>query len=87
SFLLASAEYRFPIYSIVGGAVFADFGSDLGSGNAVLGSPGPVRGLPGSGFGFGLGIRVRSPFGTIRAGYGINDQGEGRFQFGFGEKF
>ncbi|HTL88888.1 MAG TPA: BamA/TamA family outer membrane protein [Leptolyngbya sp.] len=87
SYILASAEYRFPIYSIIGGAVFADFGSDLGSSNAVLGAPGQVRGLPGTGFGFGLGIRVKSPFGTIRAGYGINDQGEGRFQFGFGEKF
>lgn len=87
SFVLASAEYRFPIYSIIGGAVFADFGSDLGSSNAVLGAPGQVRNLPGTGFGFGLGIRVKSPFGTIRAGYGINDQGEGRFQFGFGEKF
>ncbi|MER3435294.1 MAG: hypothetical protein C4288_18255 [Leptolyngbya sp. ERB_1_1] len=87
SFVLASAEYRFPIYRIIGGAVFADFGSDLGSANAVLGAPGTVRDLPGTGFGFGLGIRVKSPFGTIRAGYGINDRGEGRFQFGFGEKF
>lgn len=87
SFLLASAEYRFPIYSIIGGAVFADFGSDLGSGRAVLGAPGVVRNLPGTGFGVGLGLRVKSPFGTFRAGYGINDQGEGRFQFGFGEKF
>ncbi|MBW4443501.1 MAG: BamA/TamA family outer membrane protein [Plectolyngbya sp. WJT66-NPBG17] len=87
SFVLASAEYRFPIYSIIGGAVFADFGSDLGSANAVLGAPGIVRDKPGTGFGFGLGIRVKSPLGTIRAGYGINDQGEGRFQFGFGEKF
>lgn len=87
SFVLASAEYRFPIYSILGGAVFADFASDLGSANSVLGTPGAVRGLPGSGFGIGVGLRLKSPLGTIRAGYGINDQGEGRFQFGFGEKF
>jgi outer membrane protein insertion porin family len=87
SFVLASAEYRFPIYSIIGGAVFADFASDLGSANSVLGAPGAVRDLPGTGFGFGLGIRLKSPLGTIRAGYGINNQGEGRFQFGFGEKF
>lgn len=87
SFVLASAEYRFPIYSILGGAVFADFASDLGSANSVLGAPGAVRGLPGSGFGVGVGLRLKSPLGTIRAGYGINDQGEGRFQFGFGEKF
>lgn len=87
SFVLASAEYRFPIYSIIGGAVFADFASDLGSADTVLGEPGIVRNRPGTGFGFGLGIRLKSPLGTIRAGYGINDQGEGRFQFGFGEKF
>ncbi len=87
SFVLASAEYRFPIYSIVGGAVFADFASDLGSANSVLGAPGTVRNLPGTGFGFGLGLRVKSPFGTIRASFGINAQGGGQFQFGFGEKF
>ncbi|MBD1823101.1 BamA/TamA family outer membrane protein [Cyanobacteria bacterium FACHB-DQ100] len=87
SFVLASAEYRFPIYSIIGGAVFADFGSDLGSANSVLGAPGEVRGLPGTGFGFGVGLRLKSPLGTIRAGYGINNQGESRLQFGFGEKF
>jgi outer membrane protein insertion porin family len=87
SFFLASAEYRFPIYRILGGAVFADFGSDLGTAKAVLGQPGVERGRPGAGFGVGVGLRLSSPFGVIRAGYGINDQGEGRFQVGFGEKF
>lgn len=87
SFILASAEYRFPIYSIIGGAVFADFASDLGSSRSVLGQPGIERGRSGTGFGIGLGVRVRSPLGVIRAGYGINDQGEGRLQVGIGEKF
>jgi outer membrane protein insertion porin family len=87
SYILASAEYRFPIYSIIGGAVFADFASDLGSSKSVLGQPGVERGRPGSGFGIGIGLRIRSPFGIFRAGYGINDQGEGRFQIGVGEKF
>lgn len=87
TYVLASAEYRFPIYSIVGGAVFADFASDLGSGSSVPGQPGVDRNRPGSGFGVGVGLRVKSPLGTIRAGYGINDQGEGRFQIGVGEKF
>ncbi len=87
SYLLASAEYRFPIYNIVGGAVFADLGTDLGSSKSVLGQPGIVRDRPGAGFGIGIGLRVQSPFGIIRAGYGINDQGVGRFQVGFGEKF
>jgi outer membrane protein insertion porin family len=87
SYILASAEYRFPIYSIIGGAVFADFASDLGTSKSVLGQPGVERGRPGSGFGIGIGLRIRSPFGIFRAGYGINDQGEGRFQIGVGEKF
>jgi outer membrane protein insertion porin family len=87
SFVLASAEYRFPIYRIIGGAVFADFASDLGSSKSVPGQPGVERGRPGTGFGIGVGVRLKSPFGVIRAGYGINDQGDGRFQIGIGEKF
>ena len=33
SFVQASAEYRFPLFSIIGGALFLDFGSDLGTGD------------------------------------------------------
>jgi outer membrane protein insertion porin family len=72
SYVAASAEYRFPIYSIVGGAVFADVASNLSTN---------------TGFGAGLGLRLKSPVGTIRASYGFNDRGEGRIQFGIGEKF
>lgn len=39
SYVLASAEYRFPILPIVGGVLFADYASDLGSGDTVLGDP------------------------------------------------
>lgn len=87
SFVLASAEYRFPIVSLVGGVLFGDFGSDLGTGNTVPGEPGVVRGKPGTGFGYGAGLRLNSPIGIIRADYGINDQGESRLQFGFGQRF
>lgn len=88
SYVLASAEYRFPILSLpVAGVVFADFGSDLGTGDAVLGEPAVVRDKPGIGFGYGLGVRVQSPLGLIRADYGFNDQGEGRLHFGFGQRF
>jgi outer membrane protein insertion porin family len=87
SFLLASAEYRFPIYKIVGGALFADFASDLGSAKAVLGEPGVQRDRPGTGFGIGAGVRLKSPIGIIRGDFSINDQGYTRFQFGFGQKF
>ena len=88
SYVLASAEYRFPIFtSPVGGVLFADYASDLGSGNTVLGEPAIVRGRPGDGFGYGAGIRLRSPIGTIRADYGFNASGEGRLQVGIGQKF
>ncbi|MEM9214601.1 MAG: BamA/TamA family outer membrane protein [Cyanobacteria bacterium P01_F01_bin.150] len=87
SFVQASAEYRFPIFSIVGGALFMDFGSDLGTGDNVPGEPANVRDKPGTGFGYGLGVRVQSPLGQIRVDYGINDDGDGRIHFGIGERF
>lgn len=87
SYLQATVEYRFPLFSFVGGALFVDAATDLGSGDAVLGSPGPDRGKPGSGFGYGAGLRVQTPLGPIRIDYGINDDGDGRLHFGIGERF
>lgn len=87
SYVLATAEYRFPIFNPVGGVLFADFGTDLGSGDTVPGQPAVVRNKPGSGFGYGAGVRVNSPLGLIRADFGINDRGESRFQFGLGQRF
>ncbi len=83
----ATAEYRFPIYAVVGGAIFFDYGSTLGSGNQVPGFPAIIRGLPGSGYGYGIGVRIQSPVGAIRIDYGIPEQGNGRIQFGIGERF
>jgi len=87
SFIQATAEYRFPVFSIVGGALFVDFGSDLGTAGDVPGSPADVREKPGTGFGYGLGVRVQSPLGQIRVDYGFNDDGDGRIHFGIGERF
>lgn len=87
SFIQATAEYRFPIISVVGGALFVDFASDLGTGDNVPGDPAGVRDKPGSGFGYGLGIRVQSPLGPIRIDYGFNDEGDSRLHFGIGERF
>lgn len=87
SFIQASAEYRFPIFSVVGGALFLDAASDLGTGGNVLGDPAGVRGKPGSGFGYGAGVRIQSPLGPIRIDYGFNDQGDSRLHFGIGERF
>ncbi len=87
SYFQATAEYRFPIFRIVGGALFFDYGTTLGSDDNVPGNPSVVRELPGSGYGYGLGVRVQSPLGPIRVDYAINDDGDGQIQFGIGEKF
>jgi outer membrane protein insertion porin family len=87
SFVQASAEYRFPIISIVGGTLFADYGTDLGTGSKVPGDPAATRGKPGSGFGYGAGVRINSPLGPLRLDFGLNNQGDSRIQFGIGERF
>ncbi|MBD1924379.1 BamA/TamA family outer membrane protein [Microcoleus sp. FACHB-831] len=87
SYVLASAEYRFPLLNPVGGVLFADFGSDLGSSDTVPGQPGVVRDKPGSGFGYGAGLRVNSPLGILRADLGFSNQGESKLQFGIGQRF
>ncbi|KJH69864.1 BamA/OMP85 family outer membrane protein [Aliterella atlantica] len=87
SYVLASAEYRFPIFRPVGGVIFADFASDLGSGDTVLGEPAVVRSKPGSGFSYGAGLRIESPIGLLRADFGINNRGESQVQFGIGQRF
>ena len=87
SYLQATAEYRFPVFSIISGALFVDAASDLGSGKNVPGDPAGVRGKPGSGFGYGVGVRVQSPLGPIRIDFGINDRGGNNIRFGFGERF
>lgn len=69
SYVLTSAEYRFSVLPIVGGVLFADFASDLGSGDTVLGDLAGVRGNPGYGFGYGAGVRLNSPLSLIRADF------------------
>ena len=87
SFVQASAEYRFPVLSFLSGTVFFDAATDLGSGSSVIGNPAGARDKPGSGFGYGAGIRIQSPLGPIRLDYGLNNDGESRVQFGLGERF
>jgi outer membrane protein insertion porin family len=87
SFVQAAAEYRFPIFSILNGALFVDAASDLGSASSVPGNPAGEREKPGSGFGYGLGVRVQSPLGLIRIDYGLSDRGDNRINFGIGERF
>ncbi|KST62551.1 BamA/TamA family outer membrane protein [Mastigocoleus testarum] len=87
SFVQASAEYRFPVLSFLGGTVFFDAATDLGSSSSVVGNPGGARDKSGSGFGYGAGLRIQSPLGPVRLDYGFNNDGESRIQFGLGERF
>ena len=88
SFALGTVEYRFPLFSeFLNGALFADYGTDLGTGDNVPGNPAGVRGKPGNGFGYGAGVRVQTPLGALRLDYGLSDDGGSRFHFGFGERF
>ncbi|HEY9810692.1 MAG TPA: BamA/TamA family outer membrane protein [Halomicronema sp.] len=87
SFIQATAEYRFPVFSFLNGALFVDFGSDLGTGSSIIGDPAGVRGKPGTGLGYGLGVRVDTPLGPIRVDYGFSSDGDARFHFGIGERF
>ncbi len=83
SYVQASAEYRFPVFSIISGALFLDFGSDLGTET----DPARILDKNGTGFGYGIGVRVQSPLGPIRVDYGLNDDGDSRINFGIGERF
>jgi outer membrane protein insertion porin family len=87
SYFLASGEYRFPFGRDVGGVIFVDFASDLGTGDSVLGKPASVRDKPGTGAGAGVGVRVRSPFGLIRLDVGVSDGGEIKFVLGTKQRF
>ena len=95
SFIQATAEYRFPMFSFnafkrdvdIRGAIFFDYGTDLGSGDTVTGEPAIVRNKPGDGFGYGIGLHGTSPVGLIKLEFALNDQGDGRVIFRFGDRF
>lgn len=83
SYVQASVEYRFPVFSVVSGALFFDYGSDLGSSTRTA----KILNKNGTGYGYGLGVRVQSPLGPIRIDYGMSDDGDSRINFGIGERF
>ncbi|MEO1402251.1 MAG: BamA/TamA family outer membrane protein [Cyanobacteria bacterium J06635_1] len=95
SFVQATAEYRFPMFSFsaldddvdVGGTLFFDYATDLGTGDDVIGAPAEARDKPGDGFGYGLGIRALTSLGAVRLEFGINDEGDSEFIFKIGDRF
>ncbi len=83
-----TAEYRFPIWRLVSGALFVDAGSDFGSQSNVPGKPGKILEKPGSGFSVGPGAVINTPVGPIRIEAATQDlSGNWRYNIGIGWKF
>ncbi|MDB5099152.1 MAG: polymerase, partial [Cyanobacteria bacterium RYN_339] len=78
---IGSLEYRFPIFNIVSGVVFADSG--LFWDNSIFDQNGNL--LLHSGYGAGL--RLNTPLGPIRLDYGMSGLETGQFHFSIGQKF
>ncbi len=88
SFVEGTAEYRFPVWRMISGALFVDAGSDLGSQNDVPGKPGKLLQKSGSGFSLGGGVGVKTPIGPLRLDIASKDlSGEWRYTLGVGWKF
>jgi outer membrane protein insertion porin family len=99
---VGSAEIRFPIYNIISGVGFVDFGNfwnqdwKVTSENVNEADPTLRQSLLTQflRFGFGLGLRINTPLGALRADYGIRDITRpfdlargAQFHFNIGQKF
>ncbi len=102
---VGSAEVRFPIYNIVSGVAFFDAGNFWNQNFQVTDdnvSDLKVNGklkdqsliVPFLRYGFGLGLRLNTPLGALRADYGIRDITKpfdlskgAQFHFNIGQKF
>lgn len=95
SFLQTTAEYRFPLGKVapmgmeigLRGTVFVDYATDFGSASQVFGRPAVIRGKPGSGAGFGVGLQGVSPIGLIRLESGWNGRGGSELYLSVGDRF
>lgn len=99
SYIEVTTEYRFPMFSFsalkkvfkqpidVGGVVFVDYGTALGTQDEVTGEPAVVRDKPGEGLGYGLGLYARTTLGRFRLEFGWNDQGDSVLHFDVGDRF
>ncbi|GAB2274538.1 Outer envelope protein 39, chloroplastic [Dionaea muscipula] len=83
SCLVVNNDLTFPLGKMLEGTLFMDYGTDLGSGPLVPGSPAMRQGKPGSGIGVGYGIRFRSPLGLFQLDYALNNCLQKMFYFNF----
>ncbi|KAF5206418.1 Outer envelope protein [Thalictrum thalictroides] len=84
SYMVGSGELSFPMFGPVKSFfLFADYGSDLGSGSMVHGNPAGARYKPGRGYGYGVGVLVNTPFLPFILEFATNDQHRKAFNFRF----
>ena len=87
-FVEATAEYRFPVWRMISGALFADVGSHIGSQNDVPGKPGQLLRKDGTGYSLGGGVGVKTPIGPLRLDVASKElSGDWRYTLGVGWKF
>ena len=95
SFLVASAEYRFPVASDLHilvdfdlqGTLFIDYGTDLDTADEIIGDPANARNKEGDGFGYGLGLHAKTDFGLVRMEFALNDEGDFTAHFTVGDRY
>ena len=88
SFVEGTAEYRFPVWKMISGALFVDAGTDLGTQKDVPGKPGKLLKKSGSGYSLGGGVGVKTPIGPLRLDVASKDlSGDWRYTLGVGWKF
>jgi outer membrane protein assembly factor BamA len=82
SCLVANTELALPLNKMTEGTIFLDCGTDLGSSRLVPGNPSMRQGKPGFGYGFGYGLRFKSPLGHLQVDYAINAFNQKTLYFG-----
>ena len=83
--VVATFEWRKPIQEQFSLVTFVDYGGAWGG---YAGSPGFEQSASAKfHYGYGLGIRFRTPLGPIRLDYAFNDQGGSRAHFMIGTSF
>lgn len=95
SFLVVSAEYRFPVADNLRilvdfdlqGSLFFDYGTDLNTADEVIGEPAIVRDKAGDGFGYGVGLQAKTEFGLVRLEFAFNDNGDFTSHFTVGDRY